>query len=220
MSSKKSQLRLVGAFAALATLALAISCRGFFVNPTLTSLAIGPQNLSLTPGESFQLVATGTFNDGSTATVTGKCSWSSSDQSVATFSSSVIGQITAAPLNQIPNPPGTTSVQASDGTVTSSSFTVTVCPVVQTLVVTVNGGTSATITSGQTATFDAEATFNGVTGNQNVTNQVTWNISNTAVLPSITNGSGTTVTGVDNTTSVSATLCSFTSQSVKLTTIN
>ena len=31
MSPTKSQLRLMGAFAALATLALAISCRGFFV---------------------------------------------------------------------------------------------------------------------------------------------------------------------------------------------
>ncbi len=42
MSSKKSKLRLLGAFAALATLALAVSCPGFFVNPTLTAIAVGP----------------------------------------------------------------------------------------------------------------------------------------------------------------------------------
>ena len=38
MSSKQQRIRLVGAFAALATLALAVSCKGFFVNPTLTSI--------------------------------------------------------------------------------------------------------------------------------------------------------------------------------------
>ncbi len=40
--SSKQILRLIGAFAALAALALAISCRGFFVNPTLTSIVIAP----------------------------------------------------------------------------------------------------------------------------------------------------------------------------------
>src|ERR1700674_3720004 len=150
MSSAKQKLRLAGAFAALATLALAVSCRGFFVNPTLTSLAIGPQNLSLAPTASQQMVATGTFSDGSTSNVTGKCTWSSTDQSVATFSTTTIGQLIAAPLSNIPNPPGTTSVSASDGSVTSSSITVNVCPIVQTLVVTVNGGNSATVNPGDT----------------------------------------------------------------------
>ncbi len=36
------KLRLLAAFAALLTLALAAGCRGFFVNPTLTSLAVAP----------------------------------------------------------------------------------------------------------------------------------------------------------------------------------
>ena len=42
MSSKQQRIRLVGAFAALATLALAVSCKGFFVNPTLTGVSVGP----------------------------------------------------------------------------------------------------------------------------------------------------------------------------------
>jgi trimeric autotransporter adhesin len=220
MSSTKNKLRLASAFAALATLALAVSCTGFFVNPTLTSLTIGPQNLSLAPTATQQMVATGTFSDGSTSDVTGKSTWSSSNESVASFNPNIIGQLVAAPLANIPNPPGTTTISASDGTVTSSSITVTVCPVVETLVVTIDGGSSETITSGMSATFAANATFNGVTGTQTVTNEVTWNISNTSVLPSITNGSGTTVSNVDSTTTVSATLCGFTSQNVSLTTIN
>jgi hypothetical protein len=218
MSSTKRRLQLVGALAALATLAVAASCTGFFVNPTLTSIAIGPQNLSLAPTASQQMIATGTFSDGSTNNVTGKCTWSSSDQSVATFSATIAGQLIAGPLQNIPNPPGTTNVSASEGSVTSSSIAVNVCPIVETLVVTVNGGSSATVTNGAVVTFKANATFNGVTGTQDVTNQVTWNISNTSLLPSITDGSGTTTSGVLSTTSVSATLCGFTSQNVSLTT--
>ena len=40
MSSTKNKLRLAGAFAFLATLALTISCTGFFVNPTVSSITI------------------------------------------------------------------------------------------------------------------------------------------------------------------------------------
>jgi trimeric autotransporter adhesin len=218
MSSTKQKLRLAGAFAALATLALAISCTGFFVNPTLTSLAIGPQNISLAPLATQQMVATGTYSDGSTQTVTGQVSWSSTDQSVANFSPTVLGELIAGPLSSIPNPPGTTTIAASDGTVAASAITVTVCPIVETLVVTVGGGTSQTIDSGDIASFVATATFSGVTGSQSVTDTVTWNISDTSILPSITDGQGTTVDEVDGTTSVSATLCGFTSQNVTLTT--
>jgi len=42
MSSTKSKLRLVGAFAALATLALAVGCRGFFPATTYSALTIQP----------------------------------------------------------------------------------------------------------------------------------------------------------------------------------
>jgi hypothetical protein len=69
MSSTKQKLRLAGAFAALATLALAISCRGFFVNPTLTSLSVAPSTATIDAGttnNTVQMHATGNFNDGST----------------------------------------------------------------------------------------------------------------------------------------------------------
>jgi hypothetical protein len=218
MSSTKSKFRLTGAFAALAALALALSCRGFFVNPTLTSLAIGPTNLSLVPGASYQMKATGTFSDGSTSDVTGKCLWTSSDPSVATFSTSAIGQITAASLANLVSLPGTTSVGASDGTVSSSSLTVTVCPVVEKLTLTVQNGYSWTGSGGTPLTFKVLATFNGVTGTTDVTDTATWNISNTSVLPSIVNGIGTPVLGSPTTITVSATVCGSTSNTVTVTT--
>lgn len=216
MSSKNQNLRLIGAFAVVGVLALVASCRGFFVNPTITSLAIGPANLSLAPSTTFQMVATATFSDGSTGDVTGKSVWTSSNTSVAAFSSP--GRITAGSLQNITTLPGTTSVSASDGTVSSSSQTVTVCPVVQTLVITVNNGNSATVTNGQTANFAANATFNSVTGTQDVTANVTWNISPTTILPSIsTTGVGTTTSGQTGNVTVSASLCGVNSNNVTLT---
>ena len=58
-------------FAALFLLALAAGCRGFFVNPTLTSLAVSPTSASLIKAQTQQLSATGNYDDGSTKDLTG-----------------------------------------------------------------------------------------------------------------------------------------------------
>src|SRR6266516_2760285 len=84
MSSTKQRIRLMGAFAALATLALAISCRGFFVNPTLTSIAISPTAPQVQQGKTLQLEAFGTYDDGSRSQVKSGISWASDTSSVAT----------------------------------------------------------------------------------------------------------------------------------------
>jgi trimeric autotransporter adhesin len=92
MSSPKYKLRLIGAFAALAALALAISCRGFFQNPTVSTITIDPPSPSVDTGATQQMTAAATYSDGSTGTLTGGTSctgntvcWSSSDTSVATI---------------------------------------------------------------------------------------------------------------------------------------
>ena len=82
MPGFKQKLRLLAAFAALLTLALAASCRGFFVNPTLQSIAVSPTTGSVAPGGTIQMTATGTFDDGSTSNVTSKSTWQSSDTTV------------------------------------------------------------------------------------------------------------------------------------------
>jgi hypothetical protein len=225
MSSVKHKLRIAGAFAALATLALAVSCRGFFVSPTVTSLAIGPANLSLAPGNSFQMSATATYSDGSTSDATGKSVWLSTDTSVATFPTP--GDLTAVSLTQLETQgtlPGTTTVSAAIGTVSSGTQTVNVCPVVQALAITVNGSTTgATVASGN-ANFVAQATFNSISAQQNVSGSVTWNITDTTVISSITAASTTaavatgTVVGTTGTsTTVSATICNFPSNTVTAT---
>lgn len=214
MSSPKSKLRFIPAFMALVALAVfADSCRGFFVNPTLTSMQIGPSNLQLAPATSYQMVATGTYSDGSTSDITAQSTWTSSAPGVANFSSP--GNIASASLANLTTFPGTTSVTASDGTVTASAVTVTVCPTVESMTLTIQGGSSFTTTTSATVNFDVKATFGGVTGTQDVTNDVTWNIANTSVLASISGDSGTTI-GAGSTT-ITASLCGTTSNSVTLT---
>jgi hypothetical protein len=224
MSSPKSKLRLFCAFATLALFAVAsMSCRGFFVNPTITSLAIGPSNLTLAPSASYQMVATATYDDGSTGTVTGQALWTSTSTSVANFTSP--GLLVAGSLQALGDTlPGTTSVSASDGSVSSSAQTVNVCPTVESMTLTVStspsgtGGNSVTVGPDIVLYFTVMATFNGVTGSQSVASSVTWTIGNTAALPTITDGQGTTVEGSPGTFTVYASLCGANSNTVSVTT--
>lgn len=78
-------LRALGAFSVLATLALAVSCRGFFVKPTLTAITVSPSAPQVQVGATQALSVFGTYNDGSTGQVTSGVTWSSSDPSVAAF---------------------------------------------------------------------------------------------------------------------------------------
>src|SRR5258708_37696611 len=88
MSSTKQGIRLMGAFAALATLALAISCKGFFVNPTLTGVSVGPQGLTINVNETWQMTATGTYDDASQKNLTPGVAGSSPFQTPVTFAQS------------------------------------------------------------------------------------------------------------------------------------
>lgn len=114
MSSMKRKLRLIGAFAVLATLALAISCRGFFVNPTLTSITIAPTTPEVEINNIEALTVYGNYNDGSTGQVTSGVSWSSSTPSVASFSSPTSNVLHGLTL-------GTTTITANAQAVTATA---------------------------------------------------------------------------------------------------
>src|SRR5437879_13689059 len=85
MPSNLRKLQLLVAFATIFSLAGAVGCRGFFQDPQLTSITVGPQNTNLQQGNTLQMTAVGNFNDGSTATLTHGVSWSSSASSVASI---------------------------------------------------------------------------------------------------------------------------------------
>jgi hypothetical protein len=153
MSSTKQKLRLAGAFAALATLALAGSCRGFFVNPTLTAITISPAspqveiNTTLVP----PLSVFGTFSDGSTGPVSSGVSWSSETPSVATITPG--GSLAGVSL-------GTATIQASAQAVSASATATVFLGGITAIVIQPSSG-SVSITQASIAQFTATATANG-----------------------------------------------------------
>ncbi|HSY90575.1 MAG TPA: Ig-like domain-containing protein [Candidatus Binatus sp.] len=173
MSSNKSKLRLMGAFAALATLALAVSCRGFFVNPTVTALTINPTTPTVPLGGTTQLSAFATFSDGSTGDVTNKVSWSSNSGTVDVNSG---GLLTGKSLSNT-----TATITAADQTITQTA-TASVC---------VEGGSdfaispvNASVPAGtpQPYTASATAVINQVsTPGIDITPGVQWSTNNTSV---------------------------------------
>ncbi len=172
MSSTKSQLRLMGAFAALATLALAISCRGFFPPEQLASITITPSSPNVPLGGTTQLTAFGTNTDSQSAgNITGKVSWSSSSGAVGVSSSGVLtGNDLSSSAATI-----TASYQGISATASATvcvengtNFTLTFTP------------TTATI--GEPETVKATADVSGVSGGAvDISSGVTWSSSNTSV---------------------------------------
>src|SRR5271169_1247010 len=91
MSSTKQRIRLMGACAALAMLALAVSCRGFFPPEQLASMSITPSSANVPLGGTLQLTAYGTNTDTTPAgNITGKVSWSSSSGAVGVTAAGVL----------------------------------------------------------------------------------------------------------------------------------
>jgi hypothetical protein len=89
--------------------------------PSLLSIAIAATPTTIAVGATLQFTATGTYSDKSTQTLTGAVTWNSSSGGVATISNSSNspGLATAAS-------PGSTSIVATKGTITSPAVTLTV----------------------------------------------------------------------------------------------
>jgi hypothetical protein len=151
MSSTKHGIRLIGAFAALATLALAISCHGFFVKPTLTSIAISPTAPQVQQGKTVQLQAFGTYDDGTRNQIKTGVSWSSSDPTIASVDTST------GILDGVAT--GTSTITA-DAQGLSSTATATVFLVINSIAI---SPTSTSVAVGQSAPFTVSATANGTT---------------------------------------------------------
>jgi hypothetical protein len=123
MSLLKSKLRLICAFAALATLVLAASCRGFFTKATLQSIALQPATPSLAVNATQQMQAWGTDSDNNRTLLTSGVSWELTNVS-ATNGGTVMtitpsGLVTATSL-------GTATIQASAQGITGSTTASTV----------------------------------------------------------------------------------------------
>jgi len=188
MLSGKKKLQIFAGFAALLLFAVGIGCSGFFVDPTLTSLTVGPQ-ASIGQGQTVQESAVGTYNDGSQKNVT-NVFWSSSDIGIATISTG--GLVTGVS-------PGSATITGASGTVNgTSAITVTLTGITAIQVT----PTSASIVQGDSEQYTATATANGK--QVIVSDSVNWavdnNINNTVSID--TTGNLTTTSGSITTNTV------------------
>ena len=174
MSSTKQKLRLAGAFAALATLALAISCRGFFENPTVTALTLSPSTPTAPLAGTQQMTAYATFSDGSTGNVTSQATWTS-DSGIISVSSG--GLLTGVTLGNT-----TATITAVDQTI-SQTATASVCVEggsnfqISPLNDSVIGGTSVNYTASATAEVGGV-----VTEGIDITTGVVWTSNQTSLI--------------------------------------
>ena len=147
---------------------------------TLQSIAVTATNLSIAQGTTDQFTATGTYSNGSTQNLTSQVTWSSSNTAVATISTSGLATSVAV---------GSTTLQASLSGVHGSAQLAVTAATLQSIAVT---ATNLSIAQGTTDQFTATGTYsNGST--QNLTSQVTWSSSNTAVATISTSGLATGV---------------------------
>ena len=158
-----------------------------------------------------QINATGTYNDGSTKDLTGSASWTTSDQRCATVSKG--GLVTAAAT--IANPPGTATITAASGTLTATST------------ITVNTGPLTAIAikpplpirRPDDRYLHRDGDIYRERQQQDITSQVTWSSNNTAVITTITNGSGAVLSTATSgsTTNLTATLNGINSNTLTIT---
>ena len=201
----KRRLRQLGCVLIVSAAIFLSSCNGFFVDPALSSIAVTPSTPSITIGNTQQMTATGTYEDGSTQTVTTKVSWTTSDSTVATVGST--GLVTGVST-------GTASITATSGSISgATTVTVTVANLASLSI----SPTSASISSGQTQAFYATGHLKDGSI-VDITDAVTWSSSNTsaAVMSSSGIATGQTVTS-SQTTNITATSGSVTSNTAVLT---
>jgi trimeric autotransporter adhesin len=164
MLSSKKTYQLVAAFATLMLLAAGVACHGFFVDPVLTSLTVGP-TATIDQGTTVQQSAIGTYNDGSTKILGSGVQWSTSASTVASVTSA--GLVTG-------NSPGSATItaafQATSGT---SSITVNLGNVTALRIVPPSGNI---IANGST-TLQAFATVTGDSTQVDVSSTATWTVS-------------------------------------------
>jgi uncharacterized protein YjdB len=167
LSSKKVQV--AGAIVVLLLFGVVVGCNGFFVNPTLTSLAVGP-TATISQGATVQETAVGTYNDGSTNTLNSGVQWSSSATDVASVSNT--GLVTG---NSQGSATITAAYQATSGT---SSITVNLTNVTALKI----SPTTANIAVDGSTTMFAYATVSGESSPVDVSPNATWTVSDSTNL--------------------------------------
>ncbi len=150
-TGRKLPLTLV--FAVLIGLAFGASCKGFFVDPTLTSITISPTSPQVEVTKTQQLSVFGTYDDGSRKQVKSGVNWSSLPTGIVSIdpATSVMTGLAT----------GTTQITADAQGLTANA-TATVFIVISSLTI---SPTTASAAQGTTQPFTVTAN-----GNMNVSN--------------------------------------------------
>jgi hypothetical protein len=147
----------------------------------LSSITIHPENGKIAELTSQQFAAIGTYTDGTTRSVTGAVTWTSSDTTVA----KMVGKGRARGLA-----PGTTTITATSGSITASTTLEVTNATIVSLSVTPSG---KTIAQGTKSSFTATGLFSDNT-TQVITVDSTWT-SDTPAVATIGNGGVATAIG-------------------------
>jgi hypothetical protein len=183
MSSTKSKLRLMGAFAGLATLTLAVSCHGFFVNPTLTAIAVQPPTPNIPLDGTLTIQAWGTYDDGSRSQIKSGVQWSITNTSGSATIDEGTGIATGTSIGAI-------SVTASaQGLSTTAAGTVYLTGITAINVTPQSFSVSSGSGGPASYTAIADATISGKNIQQDITSSATWTLSPSST--SITCSGGT-----------------------------
>jgi uncharacterized protein YjdB len=169
----------------------------------LVSIQVTPTNPSLAIGHSLGFTATGVFSDATTQDLTTQVTWVSTDPTIAAISNAAGSQGLATGLAI-----GTTTIDATFGTVTGVTTLDVTAAVLDSIVVT---PADTSLAKGLTRQFTAIGTFSDAT-TLDLTAQVTWAPSAIAVAQ-ISNATGTEglATGLGvGTTTISASLAGVT----------
>jgi trimeric autotransporter adhesin len=187
MLSSRRKLQLVASFGLLVLIALVgVGCNGFFVDPILQTITVGPTGVGILVGKTQQMTAIGTYDDGTQKNITGSTgtTWTTNDQTISTVSSA--GLVTGVGA-------GTANVTATNGVATGSAS----------LTVSLTGVTSITVSpSSQTVSVAAGIPFCV----QAIAAPSGTDISSTATWVFTNNVGGVAVSGITKTT---ATGCTF-----------
>jgi hypothetical protein len=187
MLSSRRKLQLVASFGLLLLIAVAgIGCNGFFVDPILQTITVGPTGVGILVAKTQQMTAIGTYDDGTQKNITGSTStaWTSSDATVASVSSA--GLVTGVGA-------GTANITATNGVATGSAS----------ITVSLTGVTSITVTpSSQSVSASGGIPFClqaiAAPSGTDISSTATWTFTNSA--------GGGAVSGI---TKTSTTGCTF-----------
>ena len=213
MVSARRKLQIVASFGVLLVVAFWVSCDGFFVDPTLTGITVSSLQSTTLPtvGNSAELLASGSYDDGSHKNLTGIATWSVTPTGFVSLSTTTAGLVTATHVTSPGTPVTVQAAEASsNGLVVSGTITIT-AGTSSSLSITSSPASPISIAaagSGSSVSFAAALNGRDVTGST-VFSSSNANIINIASASTGTLGGTTgtvTITGSDSTDGASGSI--------------